>query len=105
MELLRSRDRLRQGHARRRHHRRHLCRAGTITAETVVGAVVGYGVAALEICRMLDLWAEATRAMTSIYSLVQASAGLIEAQVSRLQGADLPELSGNGAYHHPLAAS
>jgi hypothetical protein len=53
---------------------------------------------------MLDLWAEATRAMTSIYSLVQASAGLIDAQVSRLQGADLPELSGNGAYHHPLAA-
>ncbi|MGA5304603.1 hypothetical protein ACPCHT_32160 [Nucisporomicrobium flavum] len=78
--------------------------AGTITAETGVGAVVGYGVAAIEVCRMLDMWAEATKVMTSIYSIVQAGAGLIEAQASRLQGADLPQLSGYGGYQHPLAA-
>jgi hypothetical protein len=78
--------------------------AGTVTAETGIGAVVGYGIAAIEVCRILDMWAEATKVMTTVYSLVQAGAGLIEGQVSRLQGADLPELSGYGGYHHPLAA-
>ncbi|GGQ84055.1 hypothetical protein GCM10010166_62870 [Couchioplanes caeruleus subsp. azureus] len=68
--------------------------AGTVTAETGIGAVVGYGVAAIEVCRMLDMWAEATKVMTAIYSAVQAGAGLIESQAARLQGADLPELSG-----------
>jgi hypothetical protein len=77
--------------------------AGTITAETGVGAIVGYGVAALEVCRMLDAWAEATKVMTSIYSAVQAGAGLIETQTSRLYRPDLPDLSSYPAYHHPLA--
>ncbi|WP_203835062.1 WXG100 family type VII secretion target [Winogradskya humida] len=79
--------------------------AGTITVETGIGAIVGYGIAAIEVTRILDMWAEATKVMTTVYGLVQAGAGLIEAQVSRLQGADLPELSGYGGYHHPLVAN
>ena len=42
--------------------------------------------------------------MTSIYGAVQAGAGLIESQTSRLQATALPGLSGHGGYRHPLAA-
>jgi hypothetical protein len=70
-----------------------------------VGAVVGYGIAALQVCRMLDAWAEATKIMNGLYSTVQAGVGFIESQVSRLQGADVPDISGYAAYRHPLAAS
>lgn len=78
--------------------------AGTITAETGIGAVVGYGVAALQVVEILDMWAQATKAMTLIYSAVQAGVGLIEAQTSMLRQTSLPQISGDGAYRHPVAA-
>jgi uncharacterized protein YukE len=79
--------------------------AGTVTAETGVGAVVGYGVAAYEVARILDLWAKGTAAMNNLYAAVQATVGVIESQLHRLQSADLPDLSGYPAYRHPALAA
>jgi hypothetical protein len=42
--------------------------------------------------------------MASIYGAVQAGAGFIETQASRLQATRLPEVSGHGGYQHPIAA-
>jgi hypothetical protein len=76
--------------------------AGTITAASGVGAIVGYGVAAIEVANMLRLWAQATAAISAIYGLVQAAVGVIEGQLSRLDAAALPDLSGAPGYRHPL---
>jgi hypothetical protein len=78
--------------------------AGTVTAETGIGAVVGYGVAALEVTEMLIMWAQATAAMTNLYSLVQTALGVIESQLAFLRAADLPNMSGLHAYRSPLPA-
>jgi uncharacterized protein YukE len=77
--------------------------AGTITAETGVGAIVGYGVATLEVAELLDMWAQATAAMNNLYALVQGAIGIIQTQLAFLQHADLPDLAGYGAYQHPVA--
>ena len=74
---------------------------GAIAAETGIGAAFGFGIAALEAARVLDLWAEATKIMTTVYSLAQTGYGVIVGQISRLRGADLPELSGGG-YSFPI---
>jgi hypothetical protein len=79
--------------------------AGTITAETGVGALVGYGVAALEVANMLRMWGQATSAMQAIYGAVQFAAGVIETQIAQLDTAKLPEFPGGSGYHHPLVAS
>jgi hypothetical protein len=77
--------------------------AGTVTAETGVGAVVGYGVATVEVCEMLNMWADATSAMSKAYGLVQGAVGAIDALLPMLQNANLPNLSGYTAYSNPLA--
>jgi hypothetical protein len=77
--------------------------AGTLTAETGVGAVVGYGVAAFEVYEILDMWARATAAMTSIYGAVQAAAGFIESQTASLRDTALPQIAADGPYQHPIA--
>ena len=77
--------------------------AGTASAITGIGAVFSFGVATLEVARMLQLWAQATALMTGVYSAAQAATGVIGSAVTRLYGANLPELTGGG-YAHPLAA-
>ncbi|GAA2548069.1 hypothetical protein GCM10010435_16770 [Winogradskya consettensis] len=79
--------------------------AGTVTAETGVGAVVGYGLATIEVCELLDMWAQATAAMNNLYAIVQGALGVIQTQLAFLQHADLPDLSGYGAYQHPVAGN
>ncbi|GAA1805630.1 WXG100 family type VII secretion target [Planosporangium flavigriseum] len=79
--------------------------AGTVTAETGVGAVIGYGVAAYEVARILDLWYKGTSAMNALYGVVQGAVGFIEVNLSQLYGADLPEPSGYPAYRHPVVAA
>jgi uncharacterized protein YukE len=79
--------------------------AGTVTAETGVGAVLGYGVAAYEVSRMLHAWAAATRVMSALYGAVQGSLGFIESQLSRLQAAQLPDLSSQAPYRYPFAVA
>ncbi len=78
--------------------------AGTVTAETGIGAVVGYGVATLQVAEMLTMWAEATAAMTNLYSLVQTALGVIESQLAFLREADLPQMAGLDAYRSPVPA-
>ncbi|MDI6101709.1 hypothetical protein QLQ12_24105 [Actinoplanes sp. NEAU-A12] len=78
--------------------------AGTVTAETGVGAVVGYGIAAWQVVEILDMWGQATKAMAYIYGAVQGGVGLIEAQTSMLRQTSLPQISADGAYRHPIAA-
>ncbi|MFI5938142.1 hypothetical protein [Actinoplanes sp. NPDC051494] len=75
--------------------------AGTVTAETGVGAVVGYGVAAIEVTRMLDMWAEATKVMSSVYAATQATIGIAQTGIASLESVQIPEVNG-GSYHHPL---
>ncbi|GAA2575156.1 hypothetical protein GCM10010435_58740 [Winogradskya consettensis] len=74
--------------------------AGTATAASGVGAVVGYGVAGVEIANMLRLWAQATEAINSIFAAVQAALGIIEGQLSRVADA-VPDLADYSAYRHP----
>jgi hypothetical protein len=76
--------------------------AGTITAETGIGAIAGYGVAAVAVCELLDMWAQATAAMTNLYSIVQGAIGVIESQLAFLRSAQLPETSAFSAYQSPL---
>jgi hypothetical protein len=76
--------------------------AGTITAESGVGAIVGYGVAALEVCELLDMWAQATAAMNNLYAIVQGAIGIIESQLAFLRSAQLPDTSALDAYHSPF---
>jgi hypothetical protein len=76
--------------------------AGTITAESGIGAIVGYGVAAIEVCELLDMWAQATAAMTNLYSIVQGALGIIESQLAFLHSAQLPDTSTFQAYQSPF---
>jgi hypothetical protein len=76
--------------------------AGTLLSWTGVGAVSGYSVAALEVCEMLDNWAEATREMSNLYTLVQIAVGVIESQLAVLHSTQLPDASAFNAYHSPF---
>ncbi|GIM98231.1 hypothetical protein [Paractinoplanes toevensis] len=76
--------------------------AGTITAESGIGAIVGYGVAAIEVCELLDMWAQATAAMTNLYSIVQGALGTIESQLAFLREAQLPSTSVFDPYQSPF---
>jgi hypothetical protein len=76
--------------------------AGTVTVESGVGAIVGYGVAALEVCELLDMWAQATAAMTNLYAIVQGALGIIESQLAFLYNVQLPDSSAFDAYQSPF---
>ncbi|MFJ4848760.1 MULTISPECIES: hypothetical protein [unclassified Streptomyces] len=52
--------------------------AGTMTSWTGWGAAVGYGAAALEIARIVELWGEATQAVNAAQRLVNAALGAVE---------------------------
>ncbi|OJF13005.1 hypothetical protein [Couchioplanes caeruleus] len=74
--------------------------AGTATAASGVGAVVGYSVSAVEVANMLRLWAQATAAINGIYGMVQAAVGIIEGQIARIADA-VPDMADYTAYRHP----
>ncbi|MER5438933.1 hypothetical protein [Streptomyces sp. NPDC002790] len=56
--------------------------AGTLLAETGVGAVVGYGLAALEVVKVIRLWGQATEA----YSAAEQSVKIAVAAAAALSG-------------------
>lgn len=66
--------------------------AGTLTSWTGWGAAVGYGVAGLEIIRIIDLWGEVTKTVNSAQLMVNGAMGLIETVGGELVGKlqDLP---------------
>lgn len=74
--------------------------AGTITAATGAGAVLGYGVAALEVVRILQIINKAGKIITSAGVAIGGSFGTIMAlanQSRELTGGTLPR----SAYAHP----
>ena len=76
--------------------------AGTATASTGVGAVVGYGVAAVEIANMLRLWANATNLYQKLSAAVNVFRAGLGRHLSRLEVVALPALPGGSGYDHPL---
>ncbi|KJK45096.1 hypothetical protein UK23_27095 [Lentzea aerocolonigenes] len=75
---------------------------GTATAETILGPIAGYALAALRIKKAERVWQTAVEAHDKAYNAVLASLALILAALSKLQsltGHPLPQ----GAYDHPGA--
>jgi uncharacterized protein YukE len=76
--------------------------AGTATAETGVGALVGYGVAAVEVANVLKLWGEATKFYQNASAAVLLFRGVLNRCLSDLDSVKLPVLGGGAGYDHPL---
>ncbi|TQJ85419.1 hypothetical protein [Streptomyces sp. SLBN-31] len=78
--------------------------AGTLLSWTGAGALVGYGLAALEVTRILKMWADATETFGNAQAIVNGGVGTIEglaaAVYSHLQ--DFPEVG--GTYDNPAVA-
>ncbi|MFV2104639.1 WXG100 family type VII secretion target [Micromonospora sp. LOL_024] len=79
--------------------------AGTATAATGVGAVVGYGVAAAEIAYMLKLWGQATQLYQHATAAVLAFRSALTYRLGDLEAVTLPALPGNSGYDHPLVTT
>ncbi len=78
--------------------------AGTVTASTGVGAIVGYGVAAVEIANILRLWGQATKVYQHASAAVLAFRSALSRKCSDLESVTLPQLPGTG-YDHPLVGA
>lgn len=76
--------------------------AGTLTSWTGWGAAVGYGLAAYEILRIIDLWGDATKQINNTQLLVNGAVGALETVGGELSGKlhDFP-LPGT-AYDNPV---
>ncbi|MEU4781796.1 hypothetical protein [Micromonospora sp. NPDC023633] len=79
--------------------------AGTVTAKTGVGAVVGYGLAAAEVGNMLRLWGQATKLCQQLTAAVLAFRATLNRELSDLDTVALPALPDGGRYDHPLAGA
>lgn len=79
--------------------------AGTVTSETGVGALVGYGVAAAEVANMFRLWGEATKLCQQIGAAVLIFRAALTRELSDLDTVALPSLPDGGRYDHPLAGA
>ncbi|OJF12583.1 WXG100 family type VII secretion target [Couchioplanes caeruleus] len=79
--------------------------AGTITAETGVGAVVGYGIAGVEVANMLRLWGEATKFAQNATAAVLLFRSVLTGTLSDLEMVKLPVIGGGAGYDHPLAGA
>lgn len=76
--------------------------AGTVTAETGVGALVGYGVAAGEAVNILRLWGEATKLYQNATAAVLLFRTVLARTLSDLDQVGLPVVPGGAGYDHPL---
>ncbi|MEU6098277.1 hypothetical protein [Streptomyces sp. NPDC047079] len=78
--------------------------AGTLLSWTGAGALVGYGLAALEITRILNMWGEATKMFGNAQAIVNTGVGTLEglgaAVYSHLQ--NFPSVG--AAYDNPAVA-
>lgn len=77
--------------------------AGTATSASGIGAVVGYGVAAVEVANMLRLWGDATKLYQSASAAILAFRSAIGHNLGELDAVTLPALPGGTAYDHPVA--
>jgi hypothetical protein len=77
--------------------------AGTVLAETGVGAVVGYGLAALQVAQIIELIGRAGLIVNTVGALIEGIIGEIMALAN--QGGDLSRFPlPDTAYHHPARA-
>lgn len=60
--------------------------AGTLTSWTGWGAAVGYGLAAVEILRIIDLWGDATKTINNAQLIVNGAMGVTESVGGELAG-------------------
>ncbi|MER5951680.1 hypothetical protein ABT127_37145 [Streptomyces sp. NPDC001904] len=60
--------------------------AGTLTSWTGSGAVVGYGLAAVEIVRIVELWGELTKLVNNAQLIVNGAMSVIEVVGGELSG-------------------
>jgi hypothetical protein len=78
--------------------------AGTLLSWTGAGALVGYGLAALEVARILNLWGDATKMFGNAQAIVNGGVGVLEGLgasiYSHLQ--DFPEVG--ATYDNPAVA-
>jgi hypothetical protein len=79
--------------------------AGTVTAGTGVGAVVGYGIAAAEVAVILKMWGDATKLYQNASAAVLAFRSALEHNLSGLESVILPELPAGAGYDHPLVTA
>jgi uncharacterized protein YukE len=77
--------------------------AGTATSWTGAGAIVGYGVAAVEIVNVLNLWGKATELYQFASAAVLGFRSKLGSALSDLDTITLPALPGGAGYQHPLA--
>jgi hypothetical protein len=78
--------------------------AGTVLAETGVGAVAGYGLAALQIAQIIELIGKAGVIIQTAGTVIEGIAGLIMGLAN--QGGSLKKIQfPGGAYNHPAVAS
>ncbi|MEV5613218.1 hypothetical protein [Streptomyces sp. NPDC052225] len=77
--------------------------AGTLLSWTGAGAVIGYGLAALEVIKMLKLWSSVTGVLGDAQTIVNGAVGFIETVAATLYGtlSTFPEV---GYYDHPSPA-
>ncbi len=79
--------------------------AGTATAETGIGASVGYGLAGLEAVNILTLWGNATVLWTKANTTVLAFRTAVNKYASDLDGVQLPVIGGGAGYDHPVVGA
>ncbi len=77
--------------------------AGTATSWTGVGAVAGYGVAAVEVANILRMWGQATQLYQFASAAVLGFRSKLGSALSELDSIKLPALPGGAGYQHPLA--
>ncbi|MEU4655658.1 hypothetical protein AB0G32_17225 [Streptomyces sp. NPDC023723] len=78
--------------------------AGTLLSWTGAGALVGYGLAALEITRILKLWGDATQTIGTAQAVVNGGVGTLEGLGAAIYGhlQNFPQVG--GTYDHPAVA-
>lgn len=78
--------------------------AGTALSWTGVGAVVGYGLAALEITRLIKMWGDATKMFAQAQTIVNGGVGVLEQLGAEIYGhfQNFPSVGGN--YDNPAVA-
>ena len=78
--------------------------AGTALSWTGVGAAVGYGLAALEITRLIKMWGDATKMFAQAQTIVNGGVGVLEQLGAEIYGhfQNFPSVGEN--YDNPAVA-
>lgn len=78
--------------------------AGTMLSWTGAGALVGYGLAALEITRLINLWGDATKMLAQAQTIVNGGVGILEQLGAEIYAhfQNFPSVGGN--YDNPAVA-